>query len=274
MPVSRQGRRAVAVPEELTRWVGTKPGRIKPVHIASKGEDLASDPRRGLSYVRAHSQASPATAIYSQTAIYTAKSFSLVIILCKKMQQQISTAAAHQQLQQPLQRARGTIPRDRYLWAPAQLPMLQTQASNAPGHRCPEFQRRSCSGAVEGGVTLYPVSFLRQYPTGGAGISCLRQIFARPTSERPNCLASVRIGVAHTFSYNSARVRRIRIQPQEPLWLLVRGRIKTVGLFRTFVLDSTLRQGQEPARRASAAVHGTASSSRSLPRGRGLVQFR
>jgi hypothetical protein len=38
---------------------------------------------------------------------------------------------------------------------------------------------------------------------------CFRQIFARPTSDMPNSLASVRMGVGQTFLYSSARVRRI-----------------------------------------------------------------
>jgi len=41
--------------------------------------------------------------------------------------------------------------------------------------------------------------FLRQYPTGGTGISCLRETFARPTSDMPNSWASVRMGVAQIF---------------------------------------------------------------------------
>jgi hypothetical protein len=43
-------------------------------------------------------------------------------------------------------------------------------------------------------------SLLRQYPTGGTGISCLRQTFAKLTSDMPNSWASVRTGVAQTFS--------------------------------------------------------------------------
>ena len=44
------------------------------------------------------------------------------------------------------------------------------------------------------------------------------------------------------------------------------------GLSRALVLDSMLRQYQEPARRASAVERGTVLFSRSLLRGRGLVR--
>jgi hypothetical protein len=52
MPVTREGRFVYASREELTAWVGSERGRSEPVHIASEGEDLAADLRRGLSYVR------------------------------------------------------------------------------------------------------------------------------------------------------------------------------------------------------------------------------
>ena len=52
MPVTRDGRFVSAFPEELTNWVGTERGKSEPIHIASEGEDLAADLKRGLSYVR------------------------------------------------------------------------------------------------------------------------------------------------------------------------------------------------------------------------------
>ena len=52
MPVTREGRSVYASPEELTAWVGTERGQKEPVHIASEGEDLLGDLKKGLSYVR------------------------------------------------------------------------------------------------------------------------------------------------------------------------------------------------------------------------------
>ena len=52
MPVTREGRSVYASTEALTAWVGTERGRSEPVHIASEGEDLAADLKRGLSYLR------------------------------------------------------------------------------------------------------------------------------------------------------------------------------------------------------------------------------
>jgi hypothetical protein len=53
MPVMKEGRLVYADPGELTRWIGTEPGKRKPVHIASGDENLAADLKEGLSYVRA-----------------------------------------------------------------------------------------------------------------------------------------------------------------------------------------------------------------------------
>ena len=62
MPVTHSGRAVHAVPEELTNWVGTAPvsaetattgnEQVEPIRIASEGEDLAADLKRGLLYVR------------------------------------------------------------------------------------------------------------------------------------------------------------------------------------------------------------------------------
>ena len=52
MPVTREGRSVYASPEELTVWVGTERGQKEPVHIASEGEDLLGDLKKGPSYVR------------------------------------------------------------------------------------------------------------------------------------------------------------------------------------------------------------------------------
>jgi hypothetical protein len=52
MPVSVDRRYVYGDPEELTRWVGTDAGKIKPVHIANEGEDLVADLKQGLSFVK------------------------------------------------------------------------------------------------------------------------------------------------------------------------------------------------------------------------------
>lgn len=52
MPVSRQGRHVVAWPNEINRWLGGESGG--PVQIATGSTDLATDLRRGLSYIRTH----------------------------------------------------------------------------------------------------------------------------------------------------------------------------------------------------------------------------
>lgn len=59
MPVTRTGRSVYASPEELTKWVGTEPGKSEPVHIASADEDLVADLKQGLSYVREHKKRKP-----------------------------------------------------------------------------------------------------------------------------------------------------------------------------------------------------------------------
>ncbi len=50
MPVTREGRRVQASPEELNRWMGRE--TAEPVHIATDSADLSSELRRGLSYVK------------------------------------------------------------------------------------------------------------------------------------------------------------------------------------------------------------------------------
>lgn len=52
MPVSVKGRFVYGDPEELTRWVGTDKGKIKPLHIASSNENLAADLKEALNYVK------------------------------------------------------------------------------------------------------------------------------------------------------------------------------------------------------------------------------
>ncbi|HSS99385.1 MAG TPA: hypothetical protein VLK33_20260 [Terriglobales bacterium] len=52
MPVTVEGRFVYAEPEELTKWVGTEMGRVKPVHIASDDENLVEDLKQGLSFVK------------------------------------------------------------------------------------------------------------------------------------------------------------------------------------------------------------------------------
>jgi hypothetical protein len=55
MPVSRDGRRVQASPEELNRWLGHQAS--EPVQIATESTDLSAELRRGLSYVRKQERA-------------------------------------------------------------------------------------------------------------------------------------------------------------------------------------------------------------------------
>ncbi len=50
MPITREGHRVQASPEELNRWLGRE--TAEPVHIATESTDLSSELRRGLSYVK------------------------------------------------------------------------------------------------------------------------------------------------------------------------------------------------------------------------------
>jgi hypothetical protein len=53
MPVTHEGRRVHASPDELNRWlVGESAG--EPVQIATESADLTSELKRGLSFVRKH----------------------------------------------------------------------------------------------------------------------------------------------------------------------------------------------------------------------------
>jgi len=54
MPVTRDGRRVQASPEELNRWLGKE--AAEPVQIATETTDLSSELKRGLSYVRKQRQ--------------------------------------------------------------------------------------------------------------------------------------------------------------------------------------------------------------------------
>jgi hypothetical protein len=51
MPVTREGRRVHASPEELNRWLGRESAG-EPVQIATETGDLSAELKRGLSYVR------------------------------------------------------------------------------------------------------------------------------------------------------------------------------------------------------------------------------
>jgi hypothetical protein len=51
MPITRGGRNVGASPEELNRWLGRESAG-EPVHIATESEDLSSELKRGLSFVR------------------------------------------------------------------------------------------------------------------------------------------------------------------------------------------------------------------------------
>jgi predicted site-specific integrase-resolvase len=55
MPVTREGRRVKASPEDLNHWMGQE--ALEPVRIATESADLSSELRRGLSYVKKQKQA-------------------------------------------------------------------------------------------------------------------------------------------------------------------------------------------------------------------------
>src|SRR3977135_2312889 len=50
MPVTREGRRVQASPEELNRWMARE--TAEPVHIATDSADLSSELQRGLAYAK------------------------------------------------------------------------------------------------------------------------------------------------------------------------------------------------------------------------------
>jgi len=53
MPVTREGRRVQASPDELNRWLVDESAG-EPVQIATETADLTSELKRGLSFVRKH----------------------------------------------------------------------------------------------------------------------------------------------------------------------------------------------------------------------------
>jgi hypothetical protein len=53
MPVTRAGRRVIADPDALNRWLGRESAG-EPVQIAAETSDLSSELKRGLSYIREH----------------------------------------------------------------------------------------------------------------------------------------------------------------------------------------------------------------------------
>jgi hypothetical protein len=53
MPVTHEGRRVQASPDELNRWLVDESAG-EPVQIATETADLTSELRRGLSFVRKH----------------------------------------------------------------------------------------------------------------------------------------------------------------------------------------------------------------------------
>ena len=56
MPVTHDGRRVHASPDDLNRWLGRESAG-EPVQIATESADLASELKRGLSFVRKHTPA-------------------------------------------------------------------------------------------------------------------------------------------------------------------------------------------------------------------------
>jgi len=53
MPVTREGRRVQASPDELNRWLVDESAG-EPVQIATDSTDLGAELKRGLSFVRKH----------------------------------------------------------------------------------------------------------------------------------------------------------------------------------------------------------------------------
>jgi hypothetical protein len=56
MPVRKQGRFITATPVELNAWLQRQAGG-EPLHVASKQEDLSTELKRGLAYVRKRGEA-------------------------------------------------------------------------------------------------------------------------------------------------------------------------------------------------------------------------
>jgi hypothetical protein len=56
MPVTHDGRRVHASPDDLNRWLGRESAG-EPVQIATESADLTSELKRGLSFVRKHTPA-------------------------------------------------------------------------------------------------------------------------------------------------------------------------------------------------------------------------
>ena len=56
MPVTHEGRRVHASPDDLNRWLGRESAG-EPVQIATETADLTSELKRGLSFVRKHTPA-------------------------------------------------------------------------------------------------------------------------------------------------------------------------------------------------------------------------
>jgi hypothetical protein len=50
MPITRQGRNVIAVPDELNKWLGREAGG-EPLHVATPA-DLSTELKRGLAFVR------------------------------------------------------------------------------------------------------------------------------------------------------------------------------------------------------------------------------
>jgi hypothetical protein len=72
MPVSREGRRVHALPEELNRWLGCESGN-EPVQIATECPDLSSELKRGLSFIKKHK---PRSLLKVSCTLATVESFT------------------------------------------------------------------------------------------------------------------------------------------------------------------------------------------------------
>jgi hypothetical protein len=58
MPITREGRRVYASPNDLNLWLARESAG-EPIHIATENTDLGSELKRGLSFIRKHHPRNP-----------------------------------------------------------------------------------------------------------------------------------------------------------------------------------------------------------------------
>jgi hypothetical protein len=60
MPVRREGRNVVAIPDELNQWLQRTSGEAAGVHVASSGSDLLKDLRASVAAQNSSNDSPPA----------------------------------------------------------------------------------------------------------------------------------------------------------------------------------------------------------------------